>query len=72
MFQDTDLCIFDCYMLHFVDNQHLLYTLVCKLVDFQYTQEHTNIQLDYWFHDIESLDRKEMDCMDLFQLVLMK
>ena len=72
MFQDMDLSIFDYYMLHFVDNQHLLYTLVYKLVDFQYNQEHMNIQLDYWFHDIESLDRKEMDCRDLLQLVLMK
>ena len=72
MFQDMDLCIFDCYKLRFVDNQHWLCTLVYKLVDFQYIQEHMNIHLDYWFVDIESLVRKEMDCMDLFQLVLMK
>ena len=55
-----DQYIFGLYMPCHKNIQSWQHIQVDNLVDFQYKLEDMNKQLDYWFHDTESLVRKEM------------
>lgn len=59
-FQYMDQYIFGLCMPCHKNIQSWQHIQVDNLVDFQYKLEDMNKQLDYWFHDTESLVRKEM------------
>lgn len=68
--QHMGLCIFDYYMLCWVDSQNWPHILVYKVVGFQGIQGHRNILLARWFLYIDYWVRKETEYTDSLRWVL--